>query len=588
MTSDRRTFGPDTPLVELLRDAGAAGILRRTAPAVVGSTLLHTYHSRPAGLVLATEGSLTDRDRSEIFRELRELANAPQAAPVVRSPQGLPSRDYEPDGVARASAPVTSPAEVARWQRFEAVLSGPEHGNPFIDVELTGRFFAPSGAAHDVLGFYDGAGRYVVRLLPGEEGEWRFELTSNARSLDGVAGRFRVVGSDRRGPVRVADGFHFAYADGTRYLPFGTTSYVWTHQGDALEERTLETLADSPFNKMRMCVFPKSYTFNSNEPDSFPYLPVAGGGFDHERFDPAFWAHLERRIDQLAGLGVEADLILFHAYDRWGFSEMDAAADDRYVRYAVARLSSFVNLWWSLANEFDLLHAKAEADWERWAAIVQRWDATGHPRSIHNCRVVYDQSRPWITHVSMQRTDVYKTAELVGEWRERWGKPVVVDECAYEGDIDQGWGNISGEEMTRRVWEGTLRGGYVGHGETYLEPDEVLWWAKGGELHGTSPARIGFLRRIVEEAPGGALEPLDTEWDVPVAGIPGEYYLYYLGATQPAFRRFLHDPAIAWHVDVIDTWNMTVSSLPNPVSGRFVVELPSRPYQAVRLRRIGA
>ncbi len=73
---------------------------------------------------------------------------------------------------------------------------------------------------------------------------------------------------------------------------------------------------------------------------------------------------------------------------------MDPASDDRYVRYVVARLSAFRNVWWSLANEFDLLFDKTEADWERWAGIVQRWDATDHLRSIHNCRVLYDQTRP--------------------------------------------------------------------------------------------------------------------------------------------------------------------------------------------------
>jgi hypothetical protein len=42
-------------------------------------------------------------------------------------------------------------------------------------------------------------------------------------------------------------------------------------------------------------------------------------------------------------------------------------------------------------------------------------------------------------------------------------KPVVIDECAYEGNIHRGWGSITGEEMVRRFWEGYVRGGYVGH-----------------------------------------------------------------------------------------------------------------------------
>ncbi len=38
--------------------------------------------------------------------------------------------------------------------------------------------------------------------------------------------------------------------------------------------------------------------------------------------------------------------------------------------------------------------------------------------------------------MSIQRIDAYKTAEMTTDWRQ-WGKPVVVDECAYEGDIDR-------------------------------------------------------------------------------------------------------------------------------------------------------
>ncbi|WP_432519233.1 DUF5605 domain-containing protein [Kineococcus sp. SYSU DK006] len=587
-------FDRDTPLLEVLRSAAGDEVLRRLAPSVVESPLLHTYQNHPVGLVLDTEEGLDPQVRERVLSELAMLTEpaagaAPGGgAPAERPVVPAPTRDYEGPAVAPGSAGVSAPDGVEVWERFEVRLQGPSHGNPFTDVELTARFFGPDGGGHDVLGFYDGAhggaGRYVVRFLPPAPGRWRYETTSNARSLDGVRGELEVRPGAGRGPVRVAERHHFRYADGSRYLPVGTTCYAWTHQEEELQELTLRTLAASPFTKVRMCLFPKSYTFNTGEPSRYPFARRGGGGWDPTRFDPAYWAHLEQRIDQLAALGVEADLILFHAYDRWGFATMDSATDDRYVRYAVARLSAFRNVWWSLANEFDLLHTKTEADWERWAATISRWDATGHLRSIHNCHEVYDHSRPWITHVSMQRTDVYRTAENTTEWRAAWGKPVLVDECAYEGDIDQGWGSITGEEMTRRCWEGALRGGYVGHGETYLDPDEVLWWSKGGALRGSSPERIAFLASIVREAPGGVLDPLPGAWDAVSAGVAGEHHLVYFGLHRPGFRRFFLDPATAWEVDVVDTWNMTVETLPGTRSGRFVVDLPGRPYIAVRLR----
>jgi hypothetical protein len=39
-------------------------------------------------------------------------------------------------------------------------------------------------------------------------------------------------------------------------------------------------------------------------------------------------------------------------------------------------------------------------------------------------------------------------------------------------------------------------------------------------------------------------------------------------------------------VDVIDTWNMTIDRAPDPCEGTFTVDLPARPYHAVRLTRI--
>lgn len=98
----------------------------------------------------------------------------------------------------------------------------------------------------------------------------------------------------------------------------------------------------------------------------------------------------------------------------------------------------------------------------------------------------------------MQNVLFYKAIK----WMERYQKPVVVDECCYEGDIHFSWGNISAKEMTNRFWCAYCVGAFATHGETYLSDDDVLWWAKGGVLRGQSPDRIAFLREIIESFPG--------------------------------------------------------------------------------------
>jgi len=402
--------------------------------------------------------------------------------------------------------------------------------------------------------------------MPDTQGEWTYLAST------GESGVFHVTppSPTNHGPVRVSNTFHFSYADGTPYVPIGTTCYAWTHQGDALETQTLATLRSAPFNKMRMCIFPKSYVYNENEPQFHPFLGT--------HFNPAFFEHLEQRIQQLGALGIEADLILFHPYDRWGYSKMPREADERYLRYAIARFAAYRNVWWSLANEFDLMKSKEMSDWDRFFRIVEESDPYNHLRSIHHSKTMYDQSRPWVTHVSTQDDNFAKTAAL----RDAFRKPIVYDECKYEGNIPKRWGNISARELVRRFWLGVTSGAYVGHGETYLDPHDVLWWSKGGVLHGESPARIAFLRRILEQAPPGGLNPTGEYY--PCAGQPGRYYLYYFDYHQPSDYEFDLPPAASYQADIIDPWNMTITPIAGSYRGKFKLNLPGQPYLAVRFQ----
>ncbi len=524
---------------------------------------------------------------------------------------------------------------IETWDYFELELTAPTSGNPFLDVTLEADFTHNQRTVR-VTGFYDGDNAYKVRFMPGMQGSWRFVTHSNVSALDNQSGSFECVppSEDNHGPVRVADQFHFAYADGTPYIPVGTTCYVWNLQGNEAEERTLKTLDTAPFNKMRMCVFPKRYTFNSNEPPSYPFplkvpsIPLQSWSmemvvasftseppqyWDFSQFNPAYFQHLEQRILDLQARGIEADLIIFHPYDynAWGFDRMPAEVNDRYLKYLVARLSAFRNLWWSFANEYDLFVGHTMDDWDHYMQLVQQIDPYDHLRSIHNCMGFYDHTKPWVTHCSVQNANMYR----VPAWRKMYGKPVVIDECGYEGNINMLWGDLSPEKMLHRFWTGFAQGGYVGHGETYVNDREELWWAKGGELVGQSPARIAFLRKIFEAAPdlspvekaenefvnllenGGphifargtrAIDTIIPEgpWNCTAGGYhEDDYFIFYFGSHQPAFRYFNLPQGATYRVDVIDTWNMTVDCVSAAASGNITVPMPARKYMAIRIQK---
>ena len=523
--------------------------------------------------------------------------------------------------------------EIEKWSVFEISQTAQIPGNPF-DIDY-GAEFTHRDRSVMVSGFYDGSGIFKVRFMPELEGEWTYVTSSTVNSLNNHRGSFHCVppSVDNHGPVRVVNSIRFAYADGTPYIPVGTTCYVWNLQGDELEEQTLKTLYQAPFNKMRMCVFPKRYSFNLNEPPSYPFPGTVTKAWDPEllhsfrqidppnywdfsQFNPIYFQHLEQRILDLQQRGIEADLIIFHPYDfgAWGFDRMPAEVNDRYLKYLVARLSAFRNLWWSFANEYDLFVGRTLEDWDHYMQLVQQNDPYNHLRSIHNCMSFYDHTKSWVTHCSIQSSNLTR----MPLWLRKYNKPVVVDECCYEGDIHMMWGDLSPEEMVLRFWIGFTLGGYVGHGETYVNPEEILWWSKGGSLHGTSAPRIAFLRKIFEDAPAAGLTPIekfDNElisaqqlfsqftssrsagntisriiaeggWNVEAGGYSGEdYFLFYFGMHTPGSRNFNLPEETTFRVDVIDTWNMTIDTVAEKASGALKVRMPGRKFMAIRIQR---
>jgi hypothetical protein len=257
-----------------------------------------------------------------------------------------------------------------------------------------------------------------------------------------------------------------------------------------------------------------------------------------------------------------------------------------------------------MANEYDfLLDIKPVERWDRFFEVVHERDPHRRLTSIHQGMLVYDHARPEISHVSIQTTRVEETKSF----RDKWGKPVINDEPQYEGDIPNAWGNISAQELVHRFWVTAAQGGYAGHGETYFNDEHQLWWAKGGALHGQSPARIAFLRGLMEASPG-PWEPAGVRTggagvDVCDAG-PGERIIY-LGHHQPiSWWHGLPQDGRDFRVDLIDPWAMTIEPLEvtDPpyyrfprhvrngelVTGRKLpvagVELPGRPYLALRVR----
>ena len=71
---------------------------------------------------------------------------------------------------------------VEQWGVWELELSGPQDGNPFVDVRFSAEFSNGSKTV-EVDGFYDGEGVYRVRFMPDRIGAWRYVTAANPSSF---------------------------------------------------------------------------------------------------------------------------------------------------------------------------------------------------------------------------------------------------------------------------------------------------------------------------------------------------------------------------------------------------------------------
>jgi len=472
--------------------------------------------------------------------------------------------------------------------------------------------FSNGDVKKEIKGFQLNDEANAIRFMPEVAGVWEY-------TIGDLCGEFEVVPNtgNNHGKV-IANGFKFEYVDGERYIPIGTTIYAWTHQTDELIDQTLETLADSPFNKVRMCLFPKSMPYNWNDPALYPFHKDGDGNWDFTRPDFEFWTLFESYIVKLQNLGIEADLILFHPYDRWGFKDLTREENLIYLGYVIHRLSAYRNIWWAVANEYDFILTKDHEDWDAFGEKLHSEDPYGHLISNHNGLTPYPK-RAWMTHCSIQTKDLIRSKY----WRSVYEMPVIMEEFGYEGNIEFDWGNLSAFETTHRAWLSVVSGAYPTHGETFWREDEVLWWAKGGVLYGDSPKRFAYLknflyeigdlnagiRESVGQSPNGTTEDRsdnnDAVWFmqlmkklsqeervnamlniIPSVAYNENHVLQYFGKGCALFKALNLPTNGSYRVEVIDVWEMTRSVVLEEASGSHRIELPAKEGIALLVTRL--
>ncbi|MFG1816926.1 DUF5605 domain-containing protein [Kribbella sp. NPDC049174] len=257
-------------------------------------------------------------------------------------------------------------------------------------------------------------------------------------------------------------------------------------------------------------------------------------------------AHLDQQVQDLLAVGMAAEIVVCDV-----------------VPELVNRLAAYRNISWCLEADTDV-RALAELDSGR------------HLISVHSAA---DPGVPWLTHLSIPLENLRGVSAL----RRDYAKPVHVDACGYEGNGSTPETSLTGQEMLTRIWEGTVRGAHVAHGEWYVDADGGPWSGGGARPTGVVAQRLRLLREVLDELPDG-VEPIDDYRDAPTLAVPGSYYLQYLGEHRFPERTFSL-PAGAYQVEVMDVWNHSVRRTHETVSDTLTVRLPGAQYQAIQIRR---
>ncbi len=321
------------------------------------------------------------------------------------------------------------------------------------------------------------------------------------------------------GPLRRA-GTTLRSADGTPYHPLTTT---WFGSEDNWPA-ACRALAASPFNRVRL------------------------------RAHPSSLRRLDAQVRDLLAVDVGAEILI-------------PSGDAAFVRELVNRLAAYRTVTWCLDTTEDT-RALAE--------LIAECDSSRHLISAH---AAADPGVPWLTHLSVPLENLRGVSAL----RRDYAKPVQVDAAGYEGDGSTPETSLTGQEMLTRIWEGTVRGAHVTHGEWYVDADGGPWSGGGERPTGVVAQRLRLLREVLDELPDG-VEPIDDYRDAPTLAVPGSYYLQYLGEHRFPERTFTL-PEGTYQVEVLDVWNHSVRRTQETVSDTLTVRLPGTQYQAIQIRR---
>jgi hypothetical protein len=428
-------------------------------------------------------------------------------------------------------------AQVAQVPRFtpheiEFAASG-TYANPYVELTADVTLTTPDGrTTRRIPLFWDGAAKWKMRFAPDKTGTWKWTVKSADRGLDGRAGTFECVGSNRRGSMQPMRGAprHFQYQNGERMWFMGDTA--WAYVTDSADEkhdraasnRYINNRAAQGFNVIHFMLLNEAGWSNRGGP---PWTEIAS-----EKLNPAYFQEADARIAYANAHGIITGIAAAwgnkgrHEPYSWGRLP-GVEARKRFARYVGARFSAY-DVYFIVSGEW---HGEVQSRKARASDMMKEFVAIGdamraadphgrmmgiHPMTAHGSTREFNGVASWMDFADYQQN-----------YRELHGrvlasrvvtKPIVNSEYGYflrdqngDGRVDKPH-SYTVDDMRHATWDLVMAGAYVvtGFGSTYM----------GGHRHPTTflpddpkngawADQIGKVRQFFSGLEYWKLEPHD-------------------------------------------------------------------------------
>ncbi len=206
------------------------------------------------------------------------------------------------------------------WTIYEREFqSTKDYNNPLYDLKrFAVSFQSPSGKVSTINGFWDGERTWKVRFQPAETGTWTYRSFASDTlntGLHGIQGSFESTASTdprdiytKGAIVRPQGSYYLSHANGAPFFLTACTAWNGTLKSTEAEWETY--LADRVKNHYNVIQFTATQ-WRGGDQNSEGQVAFEGSG--RIRINPAYFQHLDKKVDAINRHGLVAAPVLLWA-----------------------------------------------------------------------------------------------------------------------------------------------------------------------------------------------------------------------------------------------------------------------------------